>query len=114
MELLKAWAQLSEIKAKKLVEITPTRWLSHSNAVKRLLKLYTTIAKSLEFIQESDNYDVDDRVKALGFLNTTLSKRTIIAFFFLDLVLSKMNTLSKLFQNEKATLSMTIMTTNAT
>ena len=83
LELLKAWAQLSEIKAKKLVEITPTRWLSHSNAVKRLLKLYTTIAKSLEFIQESDNYDVDDRVKALGFLNSTLSKRTIIAFFFL-------------------------------
>ena len=114
LELLKRWTQSTENKANKLVGIAPTRWLSHGNAVKRLLKLYTAIVKSLDFIQENDSndsYDLDDRTKALGFINAMLSKRTIITFIYLDSVLSKMNTLSKLFQNEKATLSMTVMAT---
>ena len=68
LELLKTYAPLSESKAIKLVEIASTRWLSHGNAVKRLLKLYTTITKSLDCIQESVNYDIDDRTRALGFL----------------------------------------------
>ena len=44
-------------------------------------------------------------------LNAMLSKRTIIVFVYLDLVLSKLNSLSKIFQDEKATLSMAIMAT---
>lgn len=111
LELLKRWTHLAESKAIKLVEIAPTRWLSHGNALKRLLKLYTAIIKSFDFIQDNMNYDVNDRTRALGFLDAMLSKRTIIIFFYLDSVLSKMNTLSKLFQNKQATLSMTIMST---
>ena len=77
LKLLKRWTQSTENKANKLVGIASTCWLSHGNAVKRLLKLYTAIVKSLDFIQENDSndsYDVDDRTKALGFINAMLSK----------------------------------------
>ena len=104
MKLFKRWAQSTENKAKKLVGIAQIRWLSHGNAVKRLLKLYTAIVKSLDFIQENvsnEFYDVDDRTRALGFINAMPSKRTIITFIYIDSELSKRNTLSKLFQNKK-------------
>ena len=115
LELLKGWAHgLTEGKAIKLVEVAPTRWLSHGNAVKRLLKLYTAIAKTLEFIQDNINYDVDDRTRAMGLLHAMLSKRTTITFVYLDLVLSKLNSLSKLFQNKKVTLNTAILATKDT
>lgn len=93
---------MTEGKAIKLVEVAPTSWLSHGNVVKRLLKLYTAIAKTLEFIQDNINYDADDRTRAMGLLHAMLSKRTIITFVYLDLVLSKLNSLSKLFQTKKS------------
>ena len=115
LELLKGWAHgLTEGKAIKLVEVAPTRWLSHGNAVKRLPKLYTAIAKTLEFIQDNINYDADHRTRAMGLLHAMLSKRTIITFVYLDLVLSKLNSLSELFQNKKVTLNTAILATEGT
>ena len=50
----------------------------------------------------------------MGLLHAMLSKRTIITFVYLDLVLSKLNSLSKLFQNKKVTLNMAILATKDT
>ena len=112
LQLLKGFAhELSEGKAVELVGVAPTRWLSHGNAVKRILKLYTAIIKTLDCIQYNIEYDVDDRSSALGLLNTPLSERMITTFIFLDLVLGKLNILSKLFQNQNVTLITAIAAT---
>ena len=53
---------------RRLVEVAPTRWLSYSHAIGRLLKIYVNISLALDYIQHSVSYNSDDRTRSSGLL----------------------------------------------
>ena len=75
---------------------------SSTNSVSDVIKtnsllriLYTAITKTLDFIQDNFNYDVDDEPerRTPSFLMNNYN-----TFVYPDLVLSKLSSLSELFQ----------------
>ncbi|KAF4663879.1 hypothetical protein FOL47_005516, partial [Perkinsus chesapeaki] len=46
----------------KLVEAGGTRWLSHNNSLKRLLRVYPRVVKLLYLISNDQDFDVNERV----------------------------------------------------
>ena len=96
------------------VEVAPTRWLSYSQAIGRLLKVYDVISLTLDFIRHDVDFDAEDRARATGLLISMLSRETLTTLLFMDILLGELSTLSCLFQDNQATLETAILKTKST
>ena len=99
---------------RRLVEVAPTRWLSYSQAIGRLLKVYDIISLTLDSIQHNVDFDAEDRARASGLLTSMLSSETLTTLFFMDIILGELSTLSCLFQDSQATIETAILKTKST
>ena len=71
---------------RRLVEVAATRWLSYSQAIGRLLKVYDIIALTLDFIQYNVHFHAEDRARATGLLMSMLSRETMATLIFMDTI----------------------------
>ncbi|EER00197.1 hypothetical protein Pmar_PMAR017055 [Perkinsus marinus ATCC 50983] len=88
----------------KLVEAGGTRWLSHNNSLKRLIRVFVKVAKLLHHISEDRDFDAGERSRASALLERMLYKKTILCICVVSDVLAQLATLTNAFQSREWTL----------